>query len=71
MPLSYSKTLTIDSNDILRAIPLTEGLPNLALPAFDVRVKELAVRSFAALDWVLYSGGRVNGERELLAGGMQ
>lgn len=67
-PVSYSKSVTVNPNTILQSLPLTAGLPALPLSAFDVRVRESGVREFVAMDWLLYSGGTVQGERRVLEG---
>jgi outer membrane protein TolC len=67
-PVSYSKTVTVDPNAILQSLPLTAGLPSLPLSSFDVTARGTGIREFAALDWLIYSGGTVQGERRVLEG---
>jgi outer membrane protein TolC len=70
-PASYSKTVTVDTNQILHSIPLTAGLPSLPIPNYDVTVRATGVREFAAVDWLVYSGGKVQGERDTLRGNVR
>ncbi|MDQ8037580.1 MAG: TolC family protein [Pedobacter sp.] len=70
-PVSYSKTVTVDPNAVLQSLPLTAGLPSLPLSSFDVTARGTGIREFAALDWLIYSGGKVQGERRVLDGNMR
>lgn len=70
-PVSYSKTVTVNPNEILHGTPLTSGLPNLPIPNLDLTARATGVREFAAVDWLLYSGGKVQGERDSLRGNVR